>query len=252
VRPHLLALYAFNIELARIRDAVSEPALGEIRLQWWLDAIASTYLGDAPGHPVLEALAGAIEQGSLPKASFLDMIEARRFDLYDDPMPTTGDLEGYLGETQAALIQMSALVIDRTGAQVTAEVAGLAGVAMGVASLLRSLPRDRARGQCYVPAALLREHGLTPADLTNPHPPDGLAAPLRELRELARKRLEEACAKQEIIVPELWPAFLPAALTRLYLDRLDTLGPASLERVAEVSQLHRQWHLYWSARRRVF
>jgi phytoene synthase len=226
--------------------------LGEIRLQWWLDAVDSAYSGDVPGHPVLQALAPAIEQGNLPKASLRNMIEARRFDLYDDPMPTLGDLEGYLGETQAALIQMSALVIDQESARTSAESSGFAGVAMGIAGLLRSLPRDRARGQCYIPAELLKRHGVAPDDLATAHPPDGIAGVLRDLREIARKRWEEARMKQHTIASDLWPAFLPAALTGVYLDRLDKLGPAGLHRVAEVSQLRRQWRLYWCARRRVF
>ena len=100
------------------------------------------------GHPVIEALAPAVERGDLPKSSLLNMIEARRFDLYDDPMPALNDLEGYLGDTAAAVIQMSALVLDREKAQACAEAAGLAGVAMGIDGLLRLMPLHRARGQC--------------------------------------------------------------------------------------------------------
>ena len=66
LRPHLLALYAFNIEIARIRETVSEAALGEIRLHWWRDAIEGIYAGNSHGHPVIEALAPSIELAQLP------------------------------------------------------------------------------------------------------------------------------------------------------------------------------------------
>ena len=49
------------------------------------------------------------------KKPFDDYLEARIFDLYDDPMPTRADLEGYCGETASALIQLAAMVLDPRG-----------------------------------------------------------------------------------------------------------------------------------------
>jgi phytoene synthase len=241
-----------NIELARIRDVVNQPALGEIRLQWWLDAVNLTYSGGVPGHPVMEALAPAIEHGRLSFASFCNMIEARRFDLYDDPMPTLNALEGYLGETAAALIQMSALIIDRKRAEGCAEAAGLAGVAMGIPGLMRLLPMHRSRGQCFIPSEVLEKHGLTPGDLIAGRHHETLSAVLGEMQSFAWLRLEEARSKRPTIASQVYPAFLPVALAETYLHRLKSLGLASLHRTAEVSQLKRQWRLYWCARRRVF
>jgi phytoene synthase len=150
-----LSLYALNIELAGIRDAVTEPALGEIRLQWWLDSIDAIYAGATSPQPVIQELAAAIEYAELPNSAFRNMILARRFDIYDDPMPTLNDLEGYLGDTASALIQLAAMILDGDDAKSCGEVSGLAGVAMGVSGILRSLPLDRARGRCFVPAEML-------------------------------------------------------------------------------------------------
>src|SRR3954453_14228945 len=83
-RPHLFALHAFNSEVSRVRDSVKEPMLGEIRLQWWHDALH----GDAGGPPVATALNAAIAKCSLPPDAFDTLLEARKFDLYDDPMPS--------------------------------------------------------------------------------------------------------------------------------------------------------------------
>jgi 15-cis-phytoene synthase len=251
-RPHLLALYAFNVELSRIRETVTDPTIGEIRLQWWLDAIGGIFAGEAAGHPVLQALEPAIGRGGLPERSFRSMIEARRFDLFEDPMPTLNDLEGYLGETASALIQMAALVLDPENAAASANAAGFAGVAMGIAGQLRLLPITRARGQCYVPNDLLERERLTPAEIIRGEPSSGLEKVLSGLRAIARQRLEEARQHMGEISPAALPAFLPAALTELYLDRLAKLGPASLTRVADISPLRRQWRLYWSARRSLF
>ena len=113
VRPQLWGLYAFSCEIARIRELVSEPAPGEVRLAWWTEDIEAMFAGEAIDHPVAQTLAyaGAAEQ--LPKQAFIDLIEARRFDLYRDPMPSLGDLEGYLGETASAVVQLAVMILDR-------------------------------------------------------------------------------------------------------------------------------------------
>src|SRR6185312_10902836 len=72
-RPALLALYAFNVEIARVRDLVHEPLPGEIRLQWWCDAIAGKT--PAAGNPPAEALIGTIRAHDLPLAAFDNYLE---------------------------------------------------------------------------------------------------------------------------------------------------------------------------------
>jgi 15-cis-phytoene synthase len=248
LRPRLLALYAFNVEIARIRETVSERMLGEIRLKWWHDAIESLYGGTETGHPVIAALAPAITEADLPKHAFINMIAARQFDLYDDPMPDLVALEGYLGETSSMLIQLAAMILAKDQAQSLADVSGLAGVAMGIAGLLRSLPLTRARGQCFIPKEMLERQGLSPAHLLAARNPEALATVLAELRAHAAKRLAEARAKSRSISPETFPAYLPASLTNIYLARLEKLGAQSLSEVAEVAQWRRQWALYRNAR----
>ena len=107
-RQHLFALHAFNVEVARIRDEVSDPTLGEIRLQWWRDAVAS---GDRR-RPSGRGRARRDHRRVRSAARRLRrLLEARVFDLYDDPMPTLNDLEGYAGETASALIQLAAIIL---------------------------------------------------------------------------------------------------------------------------------------------
>jgi 15-cis-phytoene synthase len=220
-RPALLALYAFNIEIARVRGLVSEPRIGEIRYQWWRDTIDGIYSGTTSPHPVAEELARAVELGELPKQPLLDLIAAREFDLYDDPMPDLATLEGYLGETSSALIQMASLVLAGRAAQGSAEVAGLAGVAQGIAGLLRD------RWQAYLPKDM-----------------DAAAAVAH-----ARARLAEARALRHKIPHAARAAFLPVSLTDLYLDRASRRGGTS---AIEISQFRRQWRMWMAARREVF
>ncbi|MFZ2100637.1 MAG: squalene/phytoene synthase family protein, partial [Oricola sp.] len=128
-RAALAALYAFNLETARIRDLVSEPLPGEIRLQWWREVVSGEREGEGRAHPVVAALLHAADEYRLPRIALANLTEARIFDLYDDPMTDRVALEGYLGETVSALFQMSAMILDGQAGASAASAAGHAGVA---------------------------------------------------------------------------------------------------------------------------
>ncbi|WP_292289874.1 phytoene/squalene synthase family protein, partial [Mesorhizobium sp.] len=157
-RDALFSLYAFNAEIASVRDRIHEPLPGEVRLQWWRDVIAAENDAET-GHPIADALRATIAANRLPKPAFDNMLEARIFDLYDDAMPSRTDLEGYCGETAAALIQLAAMVLDPQEAPRFAELAGRAGCAQAITGLLLLLPLHRRRGQCFVPADILAAAG---------------------------------------------------------------------------------------------
>jgi phytoene synthase len=104
-RMALFAVYAFNIEIARVREAVRDPLAGEIRLQWWSDALASTARGDAEANPVASALIATVTRFHLPVDTLQAVVAARRFDLYDEPMVTLGELEAYADGASGGLIR---------------------------------------------------------------------------------------------------------------------------------------------------
>jgi phytoene synthase len=219
-RRHLFALHAFNAEVARIRETVSDPNLGEIRLQWWREAL----LGSGAGHPVADALIETIRTFALPLAGFEGLIDARSFDLYDDQMPTVNDLEGYAGETSSALIQLGAIVLAGGHDPRVAKAAGHAGVAYALAGLMRAFPVHAARGQCYLPADLGRTHGFDRAMLADRRATPELLATLAELRAIARRHLATALEEVAKAPASLKPAFLPLALVAPVLDRMDRPG----------------------------
>ncbi|MEN0088169.1 MAG: squalene/phytoene synthase family protein, partial [Pseudomonadota bacterium] len=93
VRSDLCALFAFEAEIRRIPLIVREPMAGEIRLQWWRDAIAKA----ESAVPLAAALNETIARHSLPLMAFDSLLDARVSDLYADPPSTTGDAEGHAG-----------------------------------------------------------------------------------------------------------------------------------------------------------
>lgn len=249
-REDLFALYAFNVEIASVRDRVSDALPGEIRLQWWRDVLAG---GEGPeaaqGHPVAEALLKTIEQHHLPVETFLNYLDARIFDLYDDAMPSRTDLEGYCGETASAIIQLAAMVLDPPMAAQTASLAGHAGCAQAIAGLLRLLPIHRARGQCYLPADILSAAGTTRETVLVGEDRDGIARAVGAMSALGREHLEAFEGHAPALPPTLRPAYLPVALAGPYLDRVDRRPFEAANAVAEISAVRRHMRLFVTAAR---
>jgi phytoene synthase len=248
-RPFLFALYAFSLEIARIRDSISEPALGEIRLQWWRDTLQGEARGNVRGNPVAAALDDAIVRFRLPRQALVDLVDARAFDLYDDPMPTLADFEGYAGETSSAVIRLSSLILNEGGDPGAADAAGHAGVAYALAGLLRALPWHARRGQVFLPMQVFARHGVTREDIVAGRAGPGLTAALAELRAIARDHLRRARALHATVPPAIVPAFLPVALVEPYLRRMEGRSYDPFRTVVDLPQWKRQWLLWRAARR---
>ncbi|WFE87610.1 phytoene/squalene synthase family protein [Roseibium porphyridii] len=250
-RPGLMALYAYSAELARIRELVSEPLPGEVRLQWWRDLLEGTEHGAAASNPVANALLETIAQFQLPRQSLIAMTEARIFDLYNDPMPSLNDLEGYAGETASGLIQLACLVLNDGKDPGTATAAGHAGVAYALTGLMRALPWHAARQQMYLPKDLQERHNLDPATVFKGETTPQLLAVLTELRAHVRHHLERVRAVSGNVPGTCAAAFLPLVLVEPFLQKLEATGFDPLKQSADLSQLKRQW-VMWRARRNVF
>jgi 15-cis-phytoene synthase len=241
-RSALLAVYAFNAEVARVREVAHSALPGEIRLQWWSDVIKGERPDEARANPVASALLQTIERYRLAPARLIELIEARRFDLYDEPMAALADLEAYARRTSSALFALAAKIV----ADIDAEsVAGPAGVAYALAGLLRAFPLHASRGQLYLPMELLDRHQVRTHDIFAGRSSPGLTSVLAELLNLARNQLLAAGALIEGLPRQAVPALLPLALVRPALDRLERSDPFA---PSEMPLWRRQWLLWRAAR----
>ena len=240
-RAALAALYAFNLETARIRDLVSEPLPGEIRLQWWREVVSGEREGEGRAHPVAAALLHAAEEFALPRAALANLTEARIFDLYDDPMPDRTALEGYLGETASALFQLSAMILDAQAGAAAAEAAGHAGVAYGIAGLMRLAPLHRRRGQVYVPADILAAAGIDAEGWIKGSDREAIGRVFSILSSLAREHLAKANAGLTGLDRPLMPAFLPLAVVEPVLRRVERAGADAAFAPVSLSPLRLHW-----------
>jgi phytoene synthase len=244
-RDALLAVYAFNIELAHIGSRVSEPQLGEIRLQWWRDAISGA--GDSGGHPVAEALARVRTAFDLPESCLHAMIDARSFDIARDPMPTMDALAAYLRTTTGNVFALAGQICAPQAAQQQhGALASHAAMAHGLTGLMRALPLHASREQMFLPADHLAKYGVNPQDVLCAKESPELHTALQALRETALTDLtafSKAFADMDR-AGEMLPAFLTLALVKPQLRVISTPRHRPLRDVAEVNPLRRVWSIW--------
>ena len=245
-RPALFALYAFNIEVTRVRDVAREPMPGEIRLQWWREVVEGGRREEARAHPVAAALLEAMQRHSLSVQMLADLIDAHSFDLYDEPMPSLQHLEAYAAKTSSALFGLAAQILQARSA--ADFLARHAGIAYGLATLLRQFPRHAARRQLYIPLDLLRRYGAEPEDIFARKVTPQLRAALAEMRLHIRGHLTAANDLLATAPADVLPAFLPVALVRPWLRAMERRNYDPFAPV-DVPQWRRQWILWRAARR---
>jgi len=241
-RPHLFALHAFNAEISRVREIVSEPLPGEIRLQWWRDALRT---GEGGGHPIAGALVDTIGTFNLPVPTFEALLEARTFDLYNDPMPDRATFEGYAGDTASVLFQLAAIILAKGGDPGTADAAGHGGVAWSLTGQLRALPISARRKQLFLPKDSLDARGVDLEDVFASRSSPAILAALADLRALAREHLAKSRAATP---PASVAAFLPLALVEPYLRKMEKPGYDPFGAPIDLLQWRKQWILWRAAR----
>lgn len=240
-RGGLAALYAFNLEIARIRDAVKEPLAGEVRLRWWREAIEAE--NEAGQSLVAAALLETVRHYGLSRTALLRMCDARIFDLYHDAMPARADLEGYYGDTSVLVIQLACQILDYSAAPACADACGHGGVAQGLIGLLRLLPATTECDQLYIPQDILAAVGTTREGLREggADHADARARAVSAMLALAREHYKAFTLAVQPLPASVRPAFLPLALVPAYGRRVESLGPEVFASTAGLSCLYRQW-----------
>lgn len=223
-RESLFALYAFNLEIAKTREVVTEPVLGQMRLQFWRDGIEALYEGGAvPKHGVMEPLAAAARAHGLTRALFERLIDAREADLDDMPPPGMDGLVDYAERTGAPLVE---LALEALGVQ--EEAARRAGRHVGVAyaltGILRAVPFHARQHRLMLPADRMEAHGAKTGDLFELRSAPELRPVVAEVAAAARDQLAQARALRREVPRAALPALLPAALADTYLSVISREG----------------------------
>jgi phytoene synthase len=171
-RETVFALYAFNAEVARTREAVSEPSVGQIRLQWWREALDEIYQGGLREHPVVDGLSQAVDHYGIDRGPLDALLDARECDLDDAPPADLAALEAYDGAPS--------------------HVAHLVGTAWALIGLMRAVSFHAQCQRHYLPRDLLQRQGVDQRALFDRKPSLALNNVVSEVTRRAGKLLAEA------------------------------------------------------------
>ncbi|MCA6114010.1 squalene/phytoene synthase family protein [Bradyrhizobium sp. WSM 1738] len=249
-RRALLSIYAFNVEISRVREHVTQPLPGEMRLQWWTDMLEGAGHGGVEGNPVAAELLHTISEFHLPVAPLSRLIEEHQFDLYNDPMPSMAALEGYVTDTAAALFSLGARIAAPPSAAID-HLARHAGLAQGMAQVIATLPLDAARRQLFLPLQLLQQHGSGMEQVFSGKQTPNVRAAIDQLIGEARKHLGTAFELLAHVPSQVRPIFLPLALIRRELTRMSR-ADADPFVLHTTSRLRILWTLWRASRTREF
>jgi len=139
-RDALYTLYAFDAEIQRIPHLVSEPALGAIRLQWWIEGLAGERREEMRTHPIGQSMVDVRRQYNLPFDPLITLIEERvRLLLHSDHDALADEkaLESSFGKTHAVILHLAAFLLNEGLDPQTSDLSGHAGMVLGLIEVLR-------------------------------------------------------------------------------------------------------------------
>ena len=221
-RDGLMALAAFHGEIARIPLTVREPGVGDIRLQWWRDALAVP-AGTATGNPVADAMRDVARVQALPVDKLVGMIDAYGTELEAGALTMGAAVDAHAAATQGAMLLLAAQMVGSASPS-THPLLFAAGQAEGRVQILRALPALKTKGR-------------------NPFGDADVAALVPPLLQQAKAELAQARQLATAAPATILPAILPLALLEPYLAALEDLGSHVADRRADISALTRVWRL---------
>ena len=248
VRPCLHALDAFRIEIGHVRSRVSQPLAGEIRLQWWRDAIFGEARGEASANPLAAALIDTIRRHDLPRDLFDVAIDAHRGELHEPAPASVAALEARLDAMVGTFIRLASMVLAGPSGDVRA-AARHAGIALGLCRTLQGFADGAPRGWSPIPGEILDRHGVGQGDVAAGVPTPAIKAALADVRALARRHIGEFSRARRTLPEAAAPAYPRLALIEPDLRRLDKQQNRDpFAPPHPLPQWRRQWILWRASR----
>lgn len=243
----LAAVYAWNLEVAKTAETVSEATLGEIRLQWWSEGLSELWKGNTRAHPVLQALETG--RGNLEgvSQSFERILDARSFDLDPAPPANLGELEDYAEATSAELLCIALAALGALPDEHERKVARHVGIAWALTGLIRAVPFHARQKRLYLPEDHMEVAGVERSDLFELRGSDQVSGIAMRLARRAEEHLSEARKLARNIKSHRRAPFLIAGLNDLQLKALERAAYDPFNpRLARVEG-RGAWKVSWNA-----
>lgn len=173
-RAAMWSVIAFNTEIAKTREVVTETQIGHMRLQWWRDRLEEVYSennGAWQKNEILSGLSQAVKSHNLDIEDFNALTYAREFDLENVP---PADMDGLIKYADLTTTPLNRLIIRIEGTQIDAKALTDISTGYALIGLVRAIPHHAQQGRIYLPSELLQRHGVSHADILRNVKPDKL------------------------------------------------------------------------------
>ncbi|KAI9277037.1 isoprenoid synthase domain-containing protein [Phascolomyces articulosus] len=242
------AIRAFNVELASIRESVSNPNTGKMRMQFWKDTIDKIYKGNPPQQPIALALDAALKQSKLSSLWFKRIINERITNLDDHQFMTINDMETYSENTASSLLylQLESLGIKDVNAD---HAISHIGKMIGISTFLRSLPFHLSQKRMVLPAQITAKYNISQEEVFRQGHVEGLEDAIFEVATAANDHLLTARSMLKSVPSDAFPVVLSAIPTARYLEKLE----ATNFNIFDPSLQRKDWKLplaLWNAHRK--
>jgi 15-cis-phytoene synthase len=243
-RTALLAIAAFSAELRHIPRVVTDPMIGEIRLQWWRDGIEAFAPDVKTGNPIADTLGDAVRRYALPPATLIAMTEARAFDLYADPMPDAASLYGYLAKTEGVPFELAFRVLaGRAPEAHEITTLGVCARAYGLTRLIGDLPQNLAHGCCPLPMPDGKTGGTLRDQMRRGDTSQAVTVLIEQLCNEARSAYNAAQAQVVQWPRPMCLAVRPLAVVPAYLRAATSQSRNPLREPVDIAPLTRVWRI---------
>ena len=236
IREDLWVLFAFNHEIAKTREVVSDSNLGLIRLKWWRDEIKKIYeQGALTDHEILKPLSTAIKKHNLPREHFDKLLYAREFDL-EDVLPA--NLEGLMNYADFTTQPLFKLALIITGADPDLEVVQPMAVNYALAGILRSTGYFSRQNRFLLPEDLMNKYSITKDNFFDEENRESLKSVVKEIVE------------SRLAISNSGNIFLKSseAISEIYFKQIKSLDYNVLSSAIKRDPLLKVFRVFWKTK----
>ncbi|KAF8914932.1 isoprenoid synthase domain-containing protein [Mucidula mucida] len=258
LRTGYYALKAFSVELATVQDSVSNPMIGQMRMQFWRDAVKGIADDRPPRHPIALALHAATQKSRLPSYHLKRIIDARDAEMQSSSHLTTDSLMTHAESTSSSLLYLLLSMLSVSDSTVSHAASHL-GIAQTLTTLLRALPYHAINGRMVVPAEITAKHGVVQEDVFRKGSgARGIDEAVFELATLANDHLNTARSMfkeggfEGKVPPTVMPVFLAGVPVANILGRLEKANFDVFAPSLQVRDWLLPWHVWKSYYVRMF
>lgn len=218
-RSSAFALRAFNVELAQVKDSVSEKTIGLMRMQFWKKTVDDIYSDNPPHQPVAVELWKAVKRHNLTKRWLMKIIDEREKNLDDKTYRNIQELENYAENTQSSLLYLTLEILGIKDLHAD-HAASHIGKAQGIVTCLRATPYHGTRRRIFLPMDICMLHGVSQEDFLRKNQDKNVRDVIYDIASQAHLHLKHARSFHKSVPVKAFPAFLQTVALEDYLKKI--------------------------------